>query len=165
MALHRLPQQNILGITQAIAQDLNLGFDPLDCDYEEAFEKEVEGVLCRTKGKAVEQLEAIAKSSLQNELLGTTENQFIEKSDNPIVKIKQFIQKSTLPKLARTTDEIGNLLNGLNGLYVPAGGVGRTNKRAIGYFTNRKKFLLSRCQNNSFCLGIRIGNQKCPEFD
>ena len=140
VALHRLPQQNILGITQAIAQDLNLGFDPLDCDYEETFDAMVEGVLCRTKGKAVEQLEVIAKNSFKNELLRTNEKQIIENIDNPIVKIRQFIQKSTLPKLARTTDEIGNLLNGLNGLYVPAGGSGAPTRGRLDILPTGRNF-------------------------
>ncbi len=63
-ALHRLPFGKIPGITQALALDYQLGFDPLHADYATPFGKEIDGLLCRTIGDAIEQLESIAHHAI-----------------------------------------------------------------------------------------------------
>ena len=62
VALHRLPQGNLKGITQCLALDLKLDFDPTDTNYTETFDTEIYGIECRTHGHAIEILEHKAKN-------------------------------------------------------------------------------------------------------
>ena len=137
VALQRLPNGGVLGITQAIAKDLSLDFDPLAVDYQQTYQKNVLGVACRTYGQAIEALELYAKNlvddvlhhGLNHEKLGVYTQQVI-----------QFLENVTLPKVHNTTQEIDHLLKGLNGQYIPAGGSGAPTRGRLDILPTGKNF-------------------------
>lgn len=135
IALHRIPSGGQTGITQALAKDLRLSFDPLNCDYANLFNQSVEGVYCRTLGDAVEQLEIISREHLSSFLLKKTNTGFSQ-FDNEL----HFIALNTLPKILRTTDEIDNLLKGLNGRYVPSGSSGAPTRGRLDVLPTGRNF-------------------------
>lgn len=123
VALHRMPGDELPGITQALAKDLELPFDPLEVAYEQPFGEQVEGVYCRHTGDVVEHLEERAKAlvKLAIELQSVPKTgQKLPATSNVITHILHH----TLPALKGTQLEIHNLLAGLEGQYVPAGGSG-----------------------------------------
>ena len=137
VALHRLPTNNLPGITQALATDLNLNFDPINVDYEQPFVETVVAVQCRTYGQAVETLELIAKNYIDDLLHGDLNKEALGKATLSVIN---EIETSTLPKIVRTRDEITNLLNGLNGGYVPAGGSGAPTRGRLDILPTGKNF-------------------------
>lgn len=137
VALHRLPCGNIPGITQALATDLKLGFDPLQTDYTRSFGLPIENVLCRTTGDAVEQLEMIAHRLVSNIVTqGTSGGATGEKTRIVLDHIRQY----TLPKLNATTDEVRNLLQGLKGRYVPSGPSGAPTRGGVQLLPTGRNF-------------------------
>lgn len=108
IAIARHPQANRMGLTRAIAEDWNLDFDPLTADPSDA----VPGY--QNAGDAIEaiELEAIR---LVDRLL---ENDLAE--GHIYTEELKWIQSFLLPALQNTHQEIGYLLHGLNGGYVPA---------------------------------------------
>ena len=135
IALHRIPAGSQLGITQALAKDMNLSFDPLNCDYATHFNQPVEGVYCRTTGDAVEQLEIISREHLENFLLQKSATGFTQ-FDSMI----DVIMQHTLPKIRRTTNEIDNLLKGLNGRYVSSGSSGAPTRGRLDVLPTGRNF-------------------------
>ncbi|GAA0892047.1 cobaltochelatase subunit CobN [Fulvivirga kasyanovii] len=134
VALHRIPSSGLSGFTQALAQDLQLDFDPLNCSYEDTYGKDIEGVHCRTLGKAVERLETLAKKLL----VGEWE---IKPASLPkTMEVKSYLENVTLPKVHRTTEELDNLLTGLNGRYVPAGGSGAPTRGRLDVLPTGRNF-------------------------
>lgn len=136
VALHRLPQGSVKGITQALAEDLKLDFDPLDVEYETKFEKEISGMICRTYGQAIEVLENKGKN-IVTDVLNNEDLIDISPSTNKVV---QFIKETTLPKLSKTTEEISNLLQGLNGLYIQSGGSGAPTRGRLDILPTGRNF-------------------------
>jgi cobaltochelatase CobN len=137
VALHRLPNSGVLGITQALAKDLNLDFDPINVEFEKPFNQTVNGVECRTFGQAVENLELKAKNCIDDLL-----NYELNKSllGEATLGVIAEIENSTLHKVKRTKEEIGNLLNGLNGKYVPAGGSGAPTRGRLDILPTGRNF-------------------------
>ena len=137
VALHRLPNSGVSGFTQAIAKDLELDFDPLNVVYENTFNKTIQGVNCRTYGQAVETLELYAKNTiddlLNNELA-------VENLGAETLKVVQYIKEVTLSKVFGTEQEMTNLLSGLNGAYVPAGGSGAPTRGRLDILPTGKNF-------------------------
>lgn len=121
VAIHRIPSGDCPGITQSLANDLGLDFDPLDCDYGTEFGRTVAGKHCRTAGSAVEVLEEIAKK----EVLRAIENRSAAHIDGKrfprFLSVLKTAISRTVPRLRSCSDEIENLLNGLDGCYVPSG--------------------------------------------
>ena len=136
VALHRLPQGDLKGITQSLAEDLQLEFDPINIVYSVPFEKEIFGIHCRTYGQAVELLENKAKNIVSQLLDG----KLINKLGVETALIIKYIQKHTLPVLQKTTNEIGNLIKGLNGQYIPAGGSGAPTRGRIDILPTGRNF-------------------------
>ncbi|SEW39211.1 cobaltochelatase CobN subunit [Chitinophaga sp. YR573] len=122
IALHRVPVSGQLGITQSLAKEHGLSFDPLNCKYEEPFKESFAD--CRTNGDAVEKLELLAKEMV---------NKYIT-SDKP----HPFT--NTLNKIRRTTDEISNLLTGLKGYYVPSGSSGAPTRGRLDVLPTGRNF-------------------------
>lgn len=137
VALHRLPQLEVVGITQALAQDLNLDLDPLDVVYEEATNLVLEGIACRTIGQVVECLERKAKLLVQQLLQSTLDWATLGAQTKLVLAC---IQTQTLPKLDATSLEIQHLLKGLNGGYVPAGGSGAPTRGRLEILPTGRNF-------------------------
>jgi len=136
VALHRLPQGSIMGITQALAKDVNLDFDPLDVAYETVCNRTVYGIECRTYGQLVEVLEHKAKSLIQGVLTNLIDDNIGEET----LRILNSIKEVTLPKLSKTKNEIHNLVSGLNGSYVPAGGSGAPTRGRLDILPTGRNF-------------------------
>ena len=137
VALHRLPNNNIPGITQAIAKDLKLNFDPINVEFEKSYTETIGAIQCRTYGQAVEVLELMAKNYI-DDLLNNELNK--EVLGEITLAVINEIESSTLEKIRRTRDEITNLLNGLNGGYVPAGGSGAPTRGRLDILPTGKNF-------------------------
>lgn len=137
VALHRLPSTNNPGITQAIADDLNLNFNPIDVDFELSYNHNVGSIQCRTYGQAVEVLELKAKNYI-DDLLNNDLNK--ESLGAETLAVINEIENVTLSKIIRTKDEITNLLKGLNGGYVPPGGSGAPTRGRLDILPTGKNF-------------------------
>ena len=159
VALHRLPSGNTQGITQAIAQDLKLKMDPIDVDFEESFGGEISGVLCRTNGQVVEVLELKAKNYIDDLLQEDLNYKGIGEATTKVLK---QIEEVTLGKIIRTRDEFTNLLAGLNGKYVPAGGSGAPTRGRLDLLPTGKNFYSVDVRtiptNSAYELGVKSAN-------
>ncbi len=130
IAIARYPQAGRLGLSRAIAEDLGFDFDPLMADPAEKLEGEF-----RTIGAAIEHIEEVAIELIDEILTSSRQNPQIlgdfDASSSarlpqnwglgglPIVLT--WITTQLLPNLYKTTNELTNLLKGLNGQYIPAG--------------------------------------------
>lgn len=135
ISLHRLPSNSNKGITQALAHDLQISFDPLNCDYSHPFNGFVEGVNCRTIGDAVEQMELLSRDYLADLLANNKQSGFLECD-----KVLNFIQRNTYPKILQTTEEIDNLITGLNGKYVSSGSSGAPTRGRLDVLPTGRNF-------------------------
>ncbi|WP_212003700.1 cobaltochelatase subunit CobN [Chitinophaga sp. HK235] len=133
VALHRLPGYGWPGITQAIARDMQLSFDPLNCEY--AAPLALEGTACRTTGDVVEHLEQTALSYMESLTAGT-----LPAAGPATTAILTRIQQDTLPRVMATTDEITHLLKGLSGGYVPSGASGAPTRGRVGILPTGRNF-------------------------
>ncbi|MFB2834274.1 cobaltochelatase subunit CobN [Floridanema evergladense] len=119
VAIARHPGSNRIGLTRAIAKDCGLDIDPLTDDLSLVISHSsfVNGRECRTVGDVVEVLEEHA-AKLVEKLI---ENQ--EKMTNNRGEITEkeltWIGDYLLPALQKTQQEITNLLQGLDGKFVP----------------------------------------------
>ena len=136
MALHRLPQGNLKGITQCLAEDLQLNFDPIDVTYSEVFEKEIFGIYCRTYGQVVELLENKAKNLVDQLLQGNRNKKIGEHTQ----QVLTYIIDHTVPVLNKTSNEIAHLIKGLNGQYIPAGGSGAPTRGRLDILPTGRNF-------------------------
>jgi cobaltochelatase CobN len=148
VAIARHPSPSRRGLTRAIAESWGLDLDPLTAEPGEAFTPPPPHPTtppplahCRIVGDAIALLEEEA-SRLVEQLI----EQLLPSSEgcpeggvgpkvwaNPPLPLRggeaidqelQWIQKTLLPALERTTDEIAHLLKGLDGRYVPSGPAG-----------------------------------------
>ncbi len=130
LAIARSPSFNRLGFTQALAQDLNLEINPLMTplnelfnyfdrinflDFPQSFSDKLKNI--RIIGDVIEILGDYGLLLIEN---------LINQSEFPdnlpeTTKILHWIQTHLLPSLEQTSQEITNLLKGLNGQYIPSG--------------------------------------------
>ncbi|MCG8309240.1 MAG: cobaltochelatase subunit CobN [Cytophagales bacterium] len=136
VALHRLPQMGNPGITQALAMDLSLGFDPLHCDMSASCGLDVDGEPCRSYGKAVEALEAKAVALVRSVMDGEYRPGELHNADS----LLRIIGMQTLPSLDGTKDELSNLLRGLDGKYVPSGASGAPTRGRLDVLPTGRNF-------------------------
>ncbi|MEM9338803.1 MAG: cobaltochelatase subunit CobN [Bacteroidota bacterium] len=136
IALHRLPHQQTPSLLQALAHDLDAGFDPLDVSYEAVYDQELAGTKCRTYGKAVAVLETLAKEKV-HDLLGGVHAIKVGKHTSGVL---DFIRFHTLPLLAQTSEEVTNLLQGLEGAYVAPGGSGAPTRGRLDILPTGRNF-------------------------
>jgi cobaltochelatase CobN len=133
IAISRSPSLNRLGLTTALSQDLNLEFNPLTANPNQAFSPPTFPPFaplrlcaklkqCPMVGDVIEILENHAQTLVENLI----KNDNIELINNlPATKKElKWIQNFLLPKLYQTPQEITNLLRGLNGNYIPSGASG-----------------------------------------
>jgi cobaltochelatase CobN len=124
VAIARNPNANRIGLTRAIAQDWQLDFDPLTANLGELLASNSHPRLtnCRIIGDAVEVIEEYAAELVEK----TIE----EIPPRPLAKGGKIATELTwicdrlLPSLYKTTQEITNLLRGLNGEYIASGASG-----------------------------------------
>ncbi|MEB3310190.1 MAG: cobaltochelatase subunit CobN [Snowella sp.] len=140
LAIARSPGLNRLGLTQALAQDLDLDFNPLTTPFNDPFiypdihVTELAEPLqkARIVGDAIAVLEDYSHQLIETLLNKNYTNFYFPPYQGGLgginlletQKILQWIQTSLLPSLQQTTQEITNLLKGLNGEYVPSGASG-----------------------------------------
>ena len=101
--MEKTEQNQLKGITQAIALDEGLDFDPLDVNYETSCAIELDGINCRSIGQVVEVLELKAQRFVEP-LLDNT----FDKTDRVIDFVPlQVLKCSLLHRLhsLRTTFE------------------------------------------------------------
>ncbi|MCU0535592.1 MAG: cobaltochelatase subunit CobN [Hydrococcus sp. Prado102] len=128
VAIARSPGRDRLGLTRAIAQDLNLDFDPLTANPSDKLSLSAPLRLCErlkkshTQGDAIAAIEEYASELIEN-LIQSSKFK-VQSSKSKIQKELNWIKNTLLPALQKTPQEITNLLNGLDGKYVPAGASG-----------------------------------------
>ncbi len=135
IAIARSPSYNRIGLTQALAQDFGLDFNPLlgvDGDVRAIGHLPLQEVAAwqnnyltrlnqaRNKGDAIAILEEIAI-----ELVGNLINQQLPSLNLPHTQPQlQWIEATLLPNLLKSDREITNLLKALDGKYIPSGASG-----------------------------------------
>ncbi|MCH8799752.1 MAG: cobaltochelatase subunit CobN [Chloroflexi bacterium] len=88
-----------------------------------------DGTPVRTQGDLLERLEELSRSAytlldaggFKSEGVAETVERLLGSKDAQTSHVLNFVTDTLHPALLRTTDEIGNLLRGLNGEFVPAG--------------------------------------------
>ncbi|WP_287300932.1 cobaltochelatase subunit CobN, partial [Okeania sp. SIO2F5] len=122
IAIARHPSTTRLGLTRALAEDLNLDFDPLTDDFSTIIDENLimDGKVCRTVGDAVELLEQKAANLVENLINQNQINSPFQQTNKEL----EWIRQKLLPSLQKTDQEIINLLIGLDGKYIPSGSSG-----------------------------------------
>lgn len=120
IAIARHPDSNRVGLTRAIAQDFKLDFDPLTSNFSDVINQNILGTDCRTIGDAVEVIEDYAANLAKNLISNNYKNKMGELTQ---IECKWMLEK-LFPALQKTPQEITNLLQGLEGKYVPSGSSG-----------------------------------------
>ena len=136
IALHRVPGYHQEGITQVVAKDLEITQNILEIAYTEPMEVTIEGVFCKTAGQVTAQLENMVKRALT---LYLEEGILPELYPKTAIQLQQ-IKASTLVKVEQTTNEITNLLDGLNGYYVPSGPSGAPTRGRLDLLPTGRNF-------------------------
>lgn len=139
VALHRIPVNGRMGITQALAKDYGLEIDPLNCDYQTPFNGEGYHSIfqaCRNNGDVVESMEAMARVIMKAVVFDEGEIP----QEKHVKELCEFIIADTLPKVMQTTEEISNLLHGLNGGYVPSGSSGAPTRGRLDVLPTGRNF-------------------------
>ncbi len=121
VALHRIPSGGLPGITQSLAKDMGLGFDPLNCDYGAELNVAVCGKEYRTAGAAVGELEEIAKQNVRLAIENSSVKHIDAERFPGFLSVIRAAVSTTFPSLVLCSNEIQNLLGGLEGRYVPSG--------------------------------------------
>ncbi len=133
ISIARYPNLDRLGLTTAIAQDINLQINPLTTDPKLPFSPPKISSFaplrlcatikqCRIVGDVIETLEKYSQELIKNLI---TNPQTDHHTNLPLTqKELNWIKTFLLPKLYQTPQEITNLLRGLNGNYVPSGASG-----------------------------------------
>ncbi len=156
VALHRIPQAGQQGITQALAQDFKLTIDPVHTDYAILVNQEAlpfDGAAWQTcwekldltppqyfnnTGDVVAFLEQIVKAYLTQKLQYSLE---VPEGIWPrFEQVMRQIETDTLPKVQTTQQELGNLLLGLSGQYVPSGPSGAPTRGRLDILPTGRNF-------------------------
>ena len=136
IALHRVSSGGQQGITQALANDIGFEGDILEMDFSDPLEMDISGQKTRTAGDVVEQLELLVRELLQAFL----KQGKLEKTYPQLNKVLERIKSDTLPKLERTSEEIENMLAGLDGKYVPSGPSGAPTRGRLDLLPTGRNF-------------------------
>jgi cobaltochelatase CobN len=132
IAIARSPSFNRLGFTQALAQDLNLEINPLMTPLNEFFDYS-DRIHCLNLNLPLSLTEKLNNIRIVGDIVEILEDyslllikNLINQSEFPdnlpeTTKILHWIQTHLLPSLEQTSQEITNLLKGLNGQYIPSG--------------------------------------------
>ncbi|MEL6856574.1 MAG: cobaltochelatase subunit CobN, partial [Cyanobacteria bacterium J06607_13] len=128
VAIARHPNRQHIGISRAIAQAWNLDIDPLTADPAQPYATRHSALNvenCRNVGDVIERIEQYA-AALVGALLGHNKwpNDRPAAEGKAVETVTDWLSDELIPAIARTTEEIDNLLHGLNGGYVPSGPAG-----------------------------------------
>ena len=124
VAIARHPCAAHIGLSRAIAQAWSIDIDPLTAEVTQPFADtaalNVEE--CRSVGDVIEKIERYAALLVGN-LLGQCQYPEAKLSDHDeaLEAVTDWISHELIEKISRTTEEIDNLLDGLNGRYIPSG--------------------------------------------
>ena len=157
IALHRLPTAGEMGITQALAKDMGFVFDPLHTNPEQPFSEQLiqtsvfKGenpfASCRINGNAVAILEELVRQTLSKQLSIRIPSEVSDKwtffdieQCRYLQKICEYIRQHTLPIIQRTNEELTNLMNGLNGCYIPPGSSGAPTRGRLDVLPTGRNF-------------------------
>ncbi|WP_299710893.1 cobaltochelatase subunit CobN [uncultured Tenacibaculum sp.] len=136
IALHRMPTYEQKGITQVLAEDLGIEQNILALDYAEKLEIKIGEKDCKTVGQVVEQLESIAKQ----QLIQFLDENILSEVYPKLNEVLELIKHKTLVAVHNTTEEITNLLEGLNGAYVPSGPSGAPTRGRVDLLPTGRNF-------------------------
>ncbi|MEM6720896.1 MAG: cobaltochelatase subunit CobN [Bacteroidota bacterium] len=136
IALHRMPTYSQKGITQVLAEDLGITEDILGTDYAEKVNLSIGEKQCKTIGQTVEQLELLAKQ----QLIVYLKEDIVSETYPKLNELLAIIKNKTLVAVQNTTEEISNLLEGLNGLYVPSGPSGAPTRGRVDLLPTGRNF-------------------------
>lgn len=179
IALHRQPVNGQPGLTQALAQDLGFAVDPLHADFEHTFSEQAIPTFifkgenpfaaCRIIGNAVEILELLARYIVSRQLdistfpeIPDTLTHFEVQYCMRTLELCTYIAAHTLPKIERTTEELTNLIAGLNGCYVPSGSSGAPTRGRLDVLPTGRNFYSVDVRTipteTAFQLGVKSAN-------
>ncbi len=165
VALTRVPSGERTSLIRALADDLELGFDPLDCEMGEAWTGprpieliSVSGDPWRTTGDTVERLELLAAALVAKppqsfgqlpQQVGGAQNAHppsallgeVAKGRRGTLDVLTFINTTLRPTLASCgPSEITNLLRSLNGQSVPPGPSGAPTRGRLDVLPTGRNF-------------------------
>jgi cobaltochelatase CobN len=184
LALTRLDNVDAPSLRRALAEALDLSYEALLADRGARFEGAVPPVLARldpstpvrSRGDVVERLEMLGHSLLAElqaaEFSAKAVDALVERTfpqDGKVVRESLGYVATTLaPSLARTTDEIDNLLRGLDGRYVPAGPSGApTRGQANALPTGRNFYSVDPNtipSPNAWSTGVALGDALLAKY-
>ncbi|MCT7951822.1 cobaltochelatase subunit CobN [Ancylothrix sp. C2] len=132
IAIARYPASGRIGLTRALAADLQWDFDPLTAELSQPLpplpaanqgEESAVRFAFRTAGDLIEYLEEIAAKIIDEILQGNSPSlsKYLPHCQLETTKELQWIEDYLLPALQQTPQEIANLLRGLEGRFVPSG--------------------------------------------
>jgi cobaltochelatase CobN len=135
VALTRMPTGDCPSLIRALAEDLQLGFDPLNCEMGAEWEGpkptpliSVSNEPWRTCGDTVERLELLASSLLSSSrrkpgpISPSEVGPGFRRDDGKTQRVLKFVEGELRPTLAACgPSELKNLLRALNGQSVPPG--------------------------------------------
>ncbi len=124
IAIARHPSNNRLGLTRAIAQDLGLDFDPIAAITEDLAAKLTSELTLGDALELVEEKAAQVVEELITNQQSAIHNQPSTINHPQLTKELNWIVNFLLPSLQKTPQEISNLLQGLDGKYIPSGASG-----------------------------------------
>ncbi|MGL5880812.1 MAG: cobaltochelatase subunit CobN, partial [Xenococcaceae cyanobacterium] len=127
VAIARSPSLDRPGLTQAIAEDLGLDFNPLtenpSLPLSAPLRLCAKFKQCRTVGDAIELLERIAAELIEGLISSADKRRLTQIGDRTKNRL-EWIKNTILPALQQTDRELTNLIQGLDGKYVPPGASG-----------------------------------------
>ncbi|MCH7734517.1 MAG: cobaltochelatase subunit CobN [Chloroflexi bacterium] len=136
-ALTRLDISGISSLRRAIAEDLGLDYAAIIDDLGLPVNGDIPAILAqldpdtptRTHGDLLEGVEKLARNAygelldlgFKSKDVGPVVNRVLGKSGTRTQKVLEYVAGTIYPALLQTPDEIGNLLRGLDGRFVPPG--------------------------------------------
>ncbi len=136
IALHRSGSYQTKGIIQALAEDHGIKEQLLSLEYSEVMNSTINQQPCRTVGQAIAALETLSKELLIQFLTHGTIHEAYPNCNEVLYNIKN----KTLIDVQHTTDEVSNLIQGLNGQYVPSGPSGAPTRGRIDLLPTGRNF-------------------------
>jgi cobaltochelatase CobN len=130
VAIARQPSRERLGLTRALAQDLEWDFDPLTADLSMVLNNQQHKIVGDVIEELEEQAALLVEELMQSNYNGTEINPIdlnlsVTKIKIPVGEATKkelaWISDRLLPALLQTNQEISQLLRGLDGRYVPSG--------------------------------------------
>ncbi|MFC5045105.1 cobaltochelatase subunit CobN [Aquimarina hainanensis] len=136
IALHRVPVYGKMGITQALATDLGITQNILEIPYEEVLEVVIDEVRYRSAGAVIARLEEKVKTYV----IAYLEEGVLPTALPNTISVLEYIKNETAQAVAKTTDELDFLIDGLNGKYIPSGPSGAPTRGRVDLLPTGRNF-------------------------